>query len=150
MNRRKIDYMLKNMPIDEEKKLLAMIDIEGHNAFNSNICDFLIDPTQKDVVVLAMIPGALMGQENIYNFISSYVDKFKSINELCVKNKIYPLFDNPNNVAESVETREDILDSVPEAELNVFFKTESYDAYQPPVYEPSKGDPAQVPPQPGS
>ena len=76
--------------------------------------------------------------ENVKKYLDEFRTQFHKINEMCKENKIYPFFENPNDVRDSELTREDICLLVPEKELNNFFGVNSFYDYRPPVYEPEK------------
>ena len=132
---RKIDYIVKNTPISFRKKFDALIDTNGTGDFVYSISRFLENPETKDVLTLSIIPG-YHNKINIENFIEKYRQKFRYMNELLIANEVAPIFPNPDNVSESELIRRELVKIYPEYEINLYFGTESYSAYERPIYKP--------------
>lgn len=128
---RKIDYILKNTSITFRKHFDYLIS-EG---FISIISRFLENPETKNVLTLSVIPG-YDKPENVEAFIEEYRNKFKHMNKVLIENEVAPIFPNPDNVTESEKIRQELIKEYPEDEVNAFFKTESYSAYERPIYKP--------------
>lgn len=140
MDRCKLEYIIKGFNNDGKKEIIDLIDPEGHNYFHSLARDFLINPETKDVYILSFIP-ANHKIENIENTKILYRQIFKRINEICIENKIYPIFEQPENLTESELTRRDIIKKQSERYLNKCFGTDSFYNYNPPVYKLENGEP---------
>ena len=52
--------------------------------------------------------------------IEEAISKYRKINELCIKNNIYPFFKDPTNICESEKTRLDLVEIMPEEIINKF------------------------------
>lgn len=137
MDRIKLEYITKNMPVKAAKELYARIDVSGFGDFSMMYSRFLENPKTTDPLILSIVPG-YDKKENIDAFMSRYSEKFELMNKLCIENEVYPIFPNPSNIQESVEVRRDLIKPVPEEELNKFFRTSSFAAYKPPLYKAPK------------
>ena len=134
MDRMKLDYLTKGMPITAVKELYAKMDINGYGDFNEFVCAFLENPDTNERSILRIVP-AYDDPRMIDIFKRSYIEKFKYMNKLCMDNATMPLFPENNDVREMYKVREDLIHKRPEDELNRFFNVESYSAYRPPVYK---------------
>ena len=134
MDRMKLDYLTRNMPIKAVKELYARMDIDGYGDFNLFVCDFLEDPDTTNESILRIVPlykDPLM----IEIFKRKYIEKFQYMNKLCIDNGIQPLFPEGNDVGEMYKIRKDLIRRQPEEVLNRFFNVNSYITYIPPLYK---------------
>lgn len=134
MDRMKLDYLTKCMPIKAVKELYARMDIEGYGDFNRLVCAFLENPDTTEESVLRIVP-VYKDPGMLEYFKRQYVEKFKYMNKLCMDNATMPLFPENNDVGELYKVRKDLIHRRPEEELNKFFNVESYSDYKPPVYK---------------
>ena len=134
MDRCKLEYMIKRFDFQEKKKIIKLIDPYGDYEFKKDISRFLLDPNTTDDNILSQLPILKYFPETKESFINEYIDLYKLINDLCIKNKAYPFFEDPTNVAECEKTRLDIVRIIPEEMLNEFFGVESIRDYEPPIY----------------
>ena len=74
-------------------------------------------------------------KEKIEYILSRRREGLKGINNRMIKNKRYPLFDNPDNLKKTMSKVERLLSYLPEEECNKIMGCESFDSYVPPVYE---------------
>ena len=138
MDRCKLEYMYKRFDFNEKKKMIQLIDPFGDYEFRNYISRFLLDPNTTDENILVNLPLLQYFPEEKEEFINKYIDLYKSINELCIKNNTYPFFKDPNNVIECEKTRLDIVKIIPENILNDFYGVESIRYYEPPIYNEEK------------
>ena len=138
MDRCKLEYMYKRFDFNEKKKMIQLIDPFGDYEFRNYISRFLLDPNTTDDNILVNLPLLQYFPEEKEEFINKYIDLYKSINELCIKNNTYPFFKDPNNVIECEKTRLDIVKIIPEKILNDFYGVESIRYYEPPIYNEEK------------
>lgn len=134
MDRCKLEYMYKNFDFKEKKKMIVLIDPYGDYEFKKDISRFLLDPDTTDLDILINLPLLRFFPDEKEPFINKYIDLYKSINELCIKNNTYPFFKDPSNVSECEKTRLDIVKIIPEEILNEYFGVESIRWYEPPIY----------------
>lgn len=134
MNRSKLDYMIKDFPIEAKEEIIHIIDPDGQNYFHFLARDFLMNPNTKDVWTLSFIP-ANYKPENIKNTKLIYKLLFKRINEIFIENKVFPLFENPEDLTQSELTRREIIKKNSERYLNNYFGVDSFYNYKPPIYE---------------
>lgn len=138
MDRCKLEYMYKRFDFNEKKKMIQLIDPFGDYEFRNYISRFLLDPNTTDDNILVNLPLLQYFPDEKEEFINKYIDLYKSINELCIKNNTYPFFKDPNNVIECEKTRLDIVKIIPENILNDFYGVESIRYYEPPIYNEEK------------
>ena len=102
--------------------------------------DFLLDPDMKDPIKLSL--AGIHRAEQIEGWKQIFAARFKYLNEICIRNKAKPFFENPEDLRESELTREDLLKKVGERQLNLFFECDSYYSYEPPIYGHEENDQA--------
>ena len=149
MDRCKLEYMIKRFDFNEKKKIIQEMDPYGDYKFKKDISRYLLDPDTKDEDVLMYIGPyttmyfvsnkddefkELMEQE-LEEIKEEYINQYKLINELCIKNNTYPFFKNPTNIKECEKTRLDIVRIIPEEIINKFFNVDSLRDYEPPMYK---------------
>ena len=155
MDRCKLEYMIKNFDFNEKKKIIKEMDPYGDYLFCKDICKFLINPDTEDVDILFFIGPCHMLYYNVCSCESDpdiielyrqdkekelqeikekYINQYKLINDLCVKNNTYPFFKDPTDIKECEKTRVDIVKIIPENILNEFFGVDSLRDYEPPIY----------------
>ena len=137
MDRSKLEYLLKNLSIKDKNEIIVEIDPDGDYAFGFLVKKFLKNPDSNDPFVLLALPDP-DDPACIEAFKQKYVKQFEKINALCIKHKIYPFFDNPQDLPASELKREDLCCQVHESWINEFFGVESFYDYNPPVYEPEE------------
>ena len=130
----KLEYMIKNINIKSKKDLIYKIDYENCLDFFSLASEALLkidtlDPSISKVVVDVCNPKEVMIFKRRYTYI------FEEINQICIDNKICPLFKDPYNLKECEETRLDLIAPVDEEVLNEYFNVKSFYDYNPPVYK---------------
>lgn len=151
MDRCKLEYLIKGFDLDEKKRMIREIDPYGDYKFKKDISRYLLNHDTDDEEVLMFIgPYATMyyiskdesfkelmikEQEEIKE---EYIQQYKLINELCIKNNRYPFFKDPNNIKECEKTRLDIVKIVPENIINEYFGVNSLGDYKPLVYNKNK------------
>lgn len=134
MDRCKLEYMFKRFDFTEKKKMIVLIDPYGDYEFKKDISRFLLNPNTTDENILINLPLIMYFPDEKEPFINKYIDLYRSINELCIKNNTYPFFKDPTNVMECEKTRLDIVEIIPEEILNKFFGVNSFGEYEPPRY----------------
>ena len=134
MDRCKLEYMFKRFDFTEKKKMIVLIDPYGDYEFKKDISRFLLNPNTTDENILINLPLIMYFPDEKEPFINKYIDLYRSINELCIKNNTYPFFKDPTNVMECEKTRLDIVKIIPEEILNKFFGVNNLGEYEPPRY----------------
>ena len=149
MDRCKLEYMIKRFDFNEKKRIIMEMDPYGDYKFKKDISRYLLDPDTKDEDVLMYIGPyttmyfvsnkdeefkELMEQE-LEEIKEEYINQYKLINELCIKNNTYPFFEDPSDIKECEKTRLDIVRIIPEKIINKFFKVDSLRDYEPPMYK---------------
>lgn len=153
MDRCKLEYMIKRLDFKDKKELIRKIDYEGDYEFNRDISKFLLNPDTKDPEILTYVGPYCNLYYHSYMFYKRVNEEykedmekeleevkekfrniFKAINDLCIKNNTYPLFEDPNDLRKCEETRLDLIEPVPEEILNKFFGVDSLRTYEPPLY----------------
>lgn len=149
MDRCKLEYMIKRFDFNEKKRIIMEMDPYGDYKFKKDISRYLLDPDTKDEDVLMYIGPyttmyfvsnkddefkELMEQE-LEEIKEEYINQYKLINELCIKNNTYPFFEDPTNIKECEKTRLDIVKIIPEEIINKFFNVDSLRDYEPPMYK---------------
>ena len=137
MDRRKLEYMIKNFSTSAKDEVLQHFDINGIYEFHSLARDFLLNPDTKDIYTLSFIP-ANYKPINIENTKLKYTLIFTRINEIFIENNAFPVFDNPKDLTKSELTRRDIIKKQSEKVLNNYFGVDSFYNYNPPEYKPNK------------
>ena len=149
MDRCKLEYMIKRFDFNEKKRIIMEMDPYGDYKFKKDISRYLLNPDTKDEDVLMYIGPyptmyfvsnkdeefkELMEQE-LEEIKEEYINQYKLINELCIKNNTYPFFEDPTDIKECEKTRLDIVRIIPEKIINKFFKVDSLRDYEPPMYK---------------
>ena len=158
MDRCKLEYMIKNFDIKEKKKMIQLMDPYGDYMFKKSVSKYLENPdtTDPDILIYVAPLASYYYTEILYNDIESakmhkmeaekeiadvkqqFINQFKLINDLCIKNNTYPFFKDPTNLVECEKTRLDIVKIIPEETLNKHFGVESIRWYEPPKYNNDK------------
>lgn len=154
MDRCKLEYMIKRFDFKEKKKMITEIDPYGDYDFKTDISTFLSNIDTTDIEILqkagpssmvyyisyydmdteiAMQSKAEMEKE-VKELKEKFINKFKSLNELCIKNNTFPFFKDPYDLKECEKTRLDIVKIIPEEIINKFFGVECLRDYEPPIY----------------
>ena len=132
MDRCKLEYMIKNIELKESKNIVHEMDLYGNYFFQKHCSKFLLNPD--DPNLFEYFPEFEFFPEMKEELIEEAISKYKKINELCIKNNIYPFFKDPTNVQECEKTRLDLVEIIPEEILNEHFGVESIRWYEPPTY----------------
>ena len=140
MDRCKLEYMIKRFEFKEKKRVIQEIDPYGDYEFKKDISSFLLDPNTTDFYILNNLPILKYFPEEKEPFLNKYIDLYKEINELCIKNNTYPFFKDPTNVSECEKIRLDIVKIIPENFINEYFGVGSLGEYDPPRYNDDNSD----------
>lgn len=140
MDRCKLEYMIKNFDFKEKKKIIVLMDPYGDYEFKKDISNFLLDPDTTDFYILNNLPILQYFPEEKEPFLNKYINLYKEINELCIKNNTYPFFKDPTNVSECEKIRLDIVKIIPEKYINEYFGVGSLGEYDPPRYNDDNSD----------
>lgn len=132
--------MIKRFDFKEKKRMIVLMDPYGDYEFKKDISRFLLDPDTTDLEILINLPLLQYFPEEKEPFLNKYIDLYKSINELCIKNNTYPFFKDPTNVSECEKTRLDIVKIIPEQYINEYFGVGSLGEYEPPLYKDENTD----------
>ena len=152
MDRCKLEYMIKRFDFNEKKRIIKEVDPYGDYKFKKDISRYLVNPDTDDEEILMYIGPysmlyfvsnkdeeykKLMEQE-VNEIKEEYINQYRLINELCIKNNTHPFFDDPNNIKECEKTRLDIVRIIPERLINEYFNVDSLRDYEPPLYKKEK------------
>lgn len=132
---RKIYYISRRLDINDKKRVGFIMDYECIYDFNSYVHEFLLNPNTEDKLVLAVVPGCGYIKDLFNKFIREYINKFKEINNIFIRNHSYPPFPHPEDITESETIRYELVKIYPEEELNKFYGVENRWDYEPPYYE---------------
>ena len=132
-DRRKLEYLLKRVEINQHKEIYFIIDPDGVNGFSKKACQCLKTGDSMYAVLDEEDRKPLDAQ-----FIYKFAQIFSRINSICVSNKTAPLFPNPGDVKQCEEIREDLIKWTPENILNDFYGVSDFREYIPPVYNGRK------------
>lgn len=139
----KLEYMIKNIDIKPWKRLVFLIDkdsqFEFHEYYIEKLKEFKkripVEGDSKNIEVWRYKNAKRSDQQ----LRLQYENIFKEINQICIENRTYPIFKDPSNIEECLETRKDLLAIKDEKVINEFFGVNSFTEYTPPIYiEPSK------------
>lgn len=140
MRRCKLEYMIRNIPLIPRKRLINLFDVESQFHFD----EFYIKELEnfKNMEVITGDSAEALMYECIKEINEErqkkYEQIFSEINEICINNKTYPIFNAPSNIEECLKIRKEILHMYKEEEVNAFFNVESIRDYTPPIYEIEK------------
>lgn len=133
MDRCKLEYMIRNFSAEDRSEIIFRMT-DTRDWFNTFVRDFLLEPDMNDIIKLSL--AGIHKPEQIETWKEIFASRFKYLNELCLRNKTMPFFDNPDDLRESELMREELLKRVSERYLNAWFGCDSYYSYKPPIYEP--------------
>lgn len=140
MRRCKLEYMIRNIPLIPRKRLINLFDVESQFHFDEYYIKELENFKNMEVVT-GDSAEALMYEcikEINEERRKKYEQIFSEINEICINNKTYPIFNAPSNIEECLKIRKEVLRMYKEEEVNAFFDVESIRDYTPPIYEIEK------------
>jgi hypothetical protein len=132
--------MIRNIPLIPRKRLINLFDVESQFHFD----EFYIKELEnfKNMEVITGDSAEALMYECIKEINEErqkkYEQIFSEINEICINNKTYPIFNAPSNIEECLKIRKEILHMYKEEEVNAFFNVESIRDYTPPIYEIEK------------
>ena len=140
MRRCKLEYMIRNIPLIPRKRLINLFDVESQFHFD----EFYIKELEnfKNMEVITGDSAEALMYECIKEINEErqkkYEQIFSEINEICINNKTYPIFNAPSNIEECLKIRKEVLHMYKEEDVNAFFNVESIRDYTPPIYEIEK------------
>ena len=140
MRRCKLEYMIRNIPLIPRKRLINLFDVESQFHFDEYYIKELENFKNMEVIT-GDSAEALMYEcikEINEERQKKYEQIFSEINEICINNKTYPIFNAPSNIEECLKIRKEVLHMYKEEEVNAFFNVESIRDYTPPIYEIEK------------
>jgi hypothetical protein len=132
--------MIRNIPLIPRKRLINLFDVESQFHFD----EFYIKELEnfKNMEVITGDSAEALMYECIKELNEErqkkYEQIFSEINEICINNKTYPIFNAPSNIEECLKIRKEVLHMYKEEEVNAFFNVESIRDYTPPIYEIEK------------
>jgi hypothetical protein len=132
--------MIRNIPLIPRKRLINLFDVESQFHFD----EFYIKELEnfKNMEVITGDSAEALMYECIKEINEErqkkYEQIFSEINEICINNKTYPIFNAPSNIEECLKIRKEVLHMYKEEEVNAFFNVESIRDYTPPIYEIEK------------
>ena len=151
MDRCKLEYMIKRFDFNEKKRVIQEIDPYGDYKFKKDISRYLINPDTDDEEILMYVgPYSMLYyiskdeafrenmEKEVKELQEEFINQYKLINELCIKNNTYPFFEDPYNIKECEKTRLDIVRILPEQIINKYFNVNSLGDYEPPLYKKEK------------
>ena len=135
MIRCKLEYLIKNIEIQSRKRLIFLFDkdsqFEFHRVRTRSIEEFknsqydLTDECQRIMYEVEKDKDESLRKE--------YENIFKEINEICIDNNTYPIFNDPTNTEECLKLREDLLKEYNEEDIKKFFDGKTLRNYEPPL-----------------
>lgn len=132
MYRCKLEYMIKYIELKESKNIVHEMDPYGNYFFQKHRSKFFLNPDAENL--FEYFPEFEFVSEMKEELIEEAISKYKKINELCIKNNIFPFFKDPTNVSECEKTRLDLVEIIPEEIINKFFGVDSIRDYTPHRY----------------
>ena len=132
--------MIRNIPLIPRKRLINLFDVESQFHFDEYYIKELENFKNMEVIT-GDSAEALMYEcikELNEERRKKYEQIFSEINEICINNRTYPIFNAPSNIEECLKIRKEVLHMYEEEEVNAFFYVESIRAYAPPIYEIEK------------
>ena len=132
----KLEYMMRNFNSDDKKEIIWLIDKDGYNDFNAfnirEVINFKHEkPATDNEFANRWYEIELASYNNTY-FRFKYI--FTRINEIFIKNNVYPIFLDPSNIDECLDIREDMIMPMSYNRANEFFGVSNYREYVPPKY----------------
>ena len=133
MIRCKLEYLIKSIEIQSRKRLIFLFDkdsqFEFHRVRTKSLEEFknskydLTDEYQRIMYEVE--------KDNDESLRKEYENIFKEINEICIDNNIYPIFNDPSNTEECLKLREDLLKEYNEEDIKKFFDGKTLRDYEP-------------------
>lgn len=134
MIRCKLEYLIKNIDIIPRKRLIFLFDkdsqFEFHRVHTKSIEEFknkqydLSDEYQRIMYEVE--------KETNESLRDKYKGIFNEINQICIENNTYPIFDDPSNIEKCLQLREDLLRVYDEKIIKKFFDGKTLRDYEPP------------------
>ena len=137
MRRCKLEYMIKNIPLIPGKRLIYLFDVNSQFHFD----EFYIRELEKfknmEVINDDSAEGIMYEclKEINEERLKKYEQIFNEINEICITNETYPIFNDSSNIEECLKIRKEVLHMYNEEEINIFFDVKSLRDYTPPIYK---------------
>ncbi len=133
MIRCKLEYLIKGIDIIPRKHLIFLFDkdsqFEFHRVHTKSIEEFknkqydLSDEYQR--IMYEVEKDADDSLRDKYKGI------FSEINQICIENNTYPIFDDPSNIEKCLQLREDLLRVYDEEIIKKFFDGKTLRDYEP-------------------
>jgi hypothetical protein len=124
--------MIKYLNLNESKNIVREMDPYGNNFFQKHCSQFFMN--LEDPYLYEYFPEFEFFPEMKEELIQKAIIQYQKINELCIKNNIYPFFKDPTNIQECEKTRLDLVKILPEEIIDKFFGVNSIRDYEPPRY----------------
>ena len=143
----KLEYLIKNIDIIPKKRLIFLIDKDNWDQFHKSSIEKLeefkkLQPVygdSKDYKVWSY----KCAKRRDAQLRKEFEEIFTEINQICMDNHTYPIFEDPSNIEECLKTRKDLLYVYDDdKELNEFFGVKSFFDYEPPRYKKTISYPA--------
>ena len=135
MIRCKLEYLIKNIEIQSRKRLIFLFDkdsqFEFHRVRTRSIEEF--KNSQYDLTDEYQRIMYEVEKDNDESLRKEYENIFKEINEICIDNNTYPIFNDPSNTEECLKLREDLLKEYNEEDIKKFFDGKTLRNYEPPL-----------------
>lgn len=135
MIRCKLEYLIKNIEIRSRKRLIFLFDkdsqFEFHRVRTRSIEEF--KNSQYDLTDEYQRIMYEVEKDNDESLRKEYENIFKEINEICIDNNTYPIFNDPTNTEECLKLREDLLKEYNEEDIKKFFDGKTLRDYEPPI-----------------
>ncbi len=131
----KLEYMIKNLDLEAQKRLVFLFDKDSafdfHPVYTKKIEEFKdLDSTCSSEYEEIMYQ---VFKEEVDELCEKYKKIFTEINRICIDNNTYPIFINPSNIEECLELRNDLLRVDNEEKICKFFNFKSLRDYNPPL-----------------
>lgn len=143
----KLEYMIKNIDILPRKRLVFLFDKDSYYDFHEYEIEKLEEFKKREPVYgdskdykVWSYKCAKRSDEELRK---KFEGIFTEINQICMDNHTYPIFEDPSNIEECLKIRKDLLRVYDgEEELNKFFGVERFFDYEPPRYKKTISYPA--------
>ena len=137
MRRCKLEYMIKNIPLIPRKRLIYLFDVDSQFHFD----EFYIRELENFKNMEAITEEC--AEKILYECLKEmdeerrkkYEQIFNEINEICITNKTYPIFNDSSNIEDCLKIRKEVLRMYEEEKISIFFNDKTLRDYNPPIYE---------------
>lgn len=130
-----IDYHLKGLPVIDQTDIRN--DVFKKFVTEDSAYIFDVENNYENVYK----DGLILNEKEMEKYLINMKSKFEGINQKMISKKRYPLFVITNDLVETMKTRNQLIQLLPESECNKILNCKSFEEYMPPIYQekPSSG-----------